>query len=359
MRFGGGNSGRRGGKQWNNGGAGRGGNRNNNFNNNNNTSNDNNNQNSKPSSNTGLTCFKCGGAGHKAFSCKKKWCDFCSKPGHNESVCRKKNSQAKMANDSQQQQAVHSFQFMAGESAGTGNNYSFSECYNLWTVLNAVIILGILFLGTLIFGPAIAAIGVDATSTNCYFVKSKMGKGGSMLVDSGASSHIITDESRFCSIDKDFKPQNHFVELADGTKHNKFALKRGSIEISLQEKTGKIDRMMLHHVLYIPTFPMDIFSVPAATENEAEVLFRKQSSELTLKNGSKFEVKKRQNLFFLDNVFSVSTQEVVNAVSDKSKMARKADLYLWHRIMGHCNKDDVIRLENIVDGMIVKKKDEF
>ena len=121
------------------------------------------------------------------------------------------------------------------------HRYSFANCYNLWTVLNAIFVLGILFLGTMILGPAIAAFGVDAKQVSkCYFAKSKMGNGGSMLVDSGASSHIIFDESRFCSIDKDFKPQNHFVELADGTKHNEFALKRRSVEISLRDKSGKI-----------------------------------------------------------------------------------------------------------------------
>ena len=315
--YGGGN--RNGGKQWNsNGGAGAGGggNRNNRYNNNNsNNTNNSSTDNNRSNNNSGLICYKCRGAGHKAANCNKnKWCGVCNKSSHNESECRKKNSQAKMANENSQ--AGHSFQFMAGES--TGNSYSFSDYFNPWTVLNTILILGMLLLGTLILGPAIATFGAEAKEiSNCCFAKSKVGKGRSMLVDSGASSHIVTDDSRFCSIDIDFKPQNHFVELADGTKHNEFALKRGTIEVGLEDKSGKTVKMKLHHVLYIPTFPMDIFSVPAAIENEAEVVFRKQSSELTLKNGNKFDVKKRQNLFFIDNVFSVSSQEVVaSAVSD-------------------------------------------
>ena len=45
---------------------------------------------------------------------------------------------------------------------------------------------------------------------------------------------------------------------------------------------------------------------------------------------------------------------VASAVFDKGKVKRKSDLYSGHRIMGHCNKDDVIRLESIVDGMVIE-----
>ena len=99
--------------------------------------------------------------------------------------------------------------------------------------------------------------------------------------------------------------------------------------------------------------------MPAAIENGAEVVFRKGSSELTLNNGTKFSVHKRQNLFFLDNVSSVTSKQSVNVVLDKGDAKRKANLYLWHRIMGHCNEDDVMRLENVVDGMAIEKKDKF
>ena len=82
--------------------------------------------------------------------------------------------------------------------------------------------------------------------------------GTSMLVDSRTSSHIVIDESGFCSIDENL---NHKTILlsSHGTKHNEFALKRGIVEVCLKNKSGETDTMKLHGVLYIPTFLMDIF----------------------------------------------------------------------------------------------------
>ena len=147
------------------------------------------------------------------------------------------------------------------ESTSGNGHCDKGECtsYTFWDVLSAIMILAVLLTGIMILGPC-SVVGVDAAEliSKCYVVKSKMGNGrfdGSMLVDSGASSHIIIDESRFCYIDKDFKPQNHFVELADGTKHNEFAMKRGHVMISLEDKLGNTVQMKLHDVLFIPTFP--------------------------------------------------------------------------------------------------------
>ena len=169
----------------------------------------------------------------------------------------------------------------------------------------------------------------------------------SLLVDTGATAHIFRDESKFSSFDPTFTPEDHYVELADGTKHNEFALKRGDVRVTLRDKLGNRVAQTLKKALHIPTFPTDIFSVSSAVEDDAAVVFRKEESELILKNGTRFEVKKRNKLFFLENV-EISK---VNAVGIPKVPTRKADMYLWHRILGHCNSDDVKKLEGIVDGM--------
>ena len=45
------------------------------------------------------------------------------------------------------------------------------------------------------------------------------------MVDTGATSHIIKDIERFKNFDDSFQPDNHFIELADGTKMNGVTLK--------------------------------------------------------------------------------------------------------------------------------------
>ena len=41
-----------------------------------------------------------------------------------------------------------------------------------------------------------------------------------IIVDKGGTSHIIKDIERFKYFDDSFQPDNHFIELVDGTKTN-------------------------------------------------------------------------------------------------------------------------------------------
>ena len=59
------------------------------------------------------------------------------------------------------------------------------------------------------------------------------------MVDTGATSHIIKDIERFKNFDDSFQPDNHFIELADGSKMNGVTLKPGDTEISLVNANGK------------------------------------------------------------------------------------------------------------------------
>ena len=61
------------------------------------------------------------------------------------------------------------------------------------------------------------------TGTN----ESKVGKPNLLLVDCGATSHIITDKSKFTRFDSTLDPSKHYIELANGAKANNVALMRG------------------------------------------------------------------------------------------------------------------------------------
>ena len=47
------------------------------------------------------------------------------------------------------------------------------------------------------------------------------------LVDCGASTHIICDESMFENFNKNFNPSNHYLVLADSSKSNKLIKGKG------------------------------------------------------------------------------------------------------------------------------------
>ena len=55
-----------------------------------------------------------------------------------------------------------------------------------------------------------------------------------ILVDTGATYHVVNYDSGFISVDEHFNPENHYIELANGSKTCNLALKKGTVEISWQ-----------------------------------------------------------------------------------------------------------------------------
>ncbi len=160
-----------------------------------------------------------------------------------------------------------------------------------------------------------------------------------MLVDCGATTHIINDITKFTSLEERFNPNEHFIELADGSRNNNIALKKGTAEISLQDMSGKCHQVIVENCLYIPSYKENIFSVQAATGKGASVEFSNNSAFLSAQNGTKFEIKKKDRLYYFK----------------KCKIVQKAshNLEEWHKIFGHCNTQDILTLPTVVDGMSI------
>ena len=119
------------------------------------------------------------------------------------------------------------------------------------------------------------------------------------MIDTGATSHIIKDIERFKNVDDAFQHDNHFIELADGTKTNWVALKRGDAEICLVNANGNKESVTLKGALFIPSYPQDIFSVMSASPNGAAITFKKNKKELIHKNGTKFNIFVHNRLYYL------------------------------------------------------------
>ena len=123
------------------------------------------------------------------------------------------------------------------------------------------------------------------------------------------------------------------------------AIKRGTVKITLIDNVGKFHDSILQNTLYIPTYSQNIFSVEAATRQGVCINIYPNCAGRVTKNCTKFNILKRDTLYYLNNVITY-----VNRV---------CDLEQWHYIMGHCNKNDLLRLEKVVDGMEIKNKCDF
>ncbi|RXN12697.1 Retrovirus-related Pol poly from transposon TNT 1-94 [Labeo rohita] len=155
-----------------------------------------------------------------------------------------------------------------------------------------------------------------------------------LMVDSGATKHTVTDIGMFEEFDSSFKPQSHILELADGERASGIAMKKGTAKVRLRDSKGCIVDMMLMEALYVPSFSQDIFSVKAAIAHGATVIFKEGQNRLIHKN---------DRLFYLSTV----TNEI-----DECNVCY--DLQTWHEILGHCNYDDVLKLESVTDGMKIR-----
>ena len=164
------------------------------------------------SSSNKVTCYTCGIAGHKSNECyrnqnkEKKWCGFCKSKTHAEKACQKKgDDKVKRTSDDN-----HTYAFKIEDNEGKFHLHVDKQSY---------------------------------------------------LVDCGATSHIVNEDKDFTSIDNSFKPEEHFIELANGTRSNNIAMKRGNVAICLHDEDGNAVRRTLENTLFIPSYPQCIFSV--------------------------------------------------------------------------------------------------
>ncbi|XP_068201778.1 uncharacterized protein [Palaemon carinicauda] len=198
-------------------------------------------------------CYKCGETGHFFSNCinkpKGRWCLNCQNSTHDTNTYRRQGK------SSGYNERINSL--VNEETTGDHHSFIFKVCSNMKMVASS--------------------------------------KPDMLLVDCGATTHILTDESRFTRFDETFKPERHLIELADGTRCRNVAVKRGDAMIKMIDSDGRHCNVKLKNTLLIPTYPQNIFSVQAATEKGAQVIFYPESAELIDKSDIKFYIEKCGN----------------------------------------------------------------
>ena len=220
-------------------------------------------------------------------------CDFCSKSGHVESVCFAK----KNARSDSTQASANAYQ----------STYTFTvDLSHANTITNA-----------------------DAVE-------------GKLLVDCGATCHIVNNADNFVSFDSSFDPSKHYIQLADGRRSNELATAKGIAEFHLLDSNQNPQKIQLTNALLAPKFPISLFSVRAATDSGAEISFTKDTASLTSDNAA-FSIIRQGQLYFLPTCGNNS---------DSTMTVRT--LGQWHEALGHMNHDDILRLQHATRRMTVR-----
>ena len=227
-----------------------------------------------------IQCLSCGKAGHKSKECRSKHrlkCQYCGKQGHAENVCfGKKKSSALVSS--------------------TPSDFSFVTTY--------------------------------ANTANR--------QNNRLLVDCGATCHIINDEKYSISYDSTFEPEKHFIEVADGRRSNKLAKAKGNAKFTIVDSNGLPQSITLKNAFLAPEFPTSLFSVRAATDNGASIVFTQEAAKL-IAGKATFELERCGKLYFLP---SVDTTACITKTLEE-----------WHIPLGRMNYDDRINLESASKGM--------
>ena len=88
----------------------------------------------------------------------------------------------------------------------------------------------------------------------------------------------------------------------------------------------------------------------AATSNGAELKFQRGHNELVYKDGTTFATEEHGQLYYLNTV------EQYDNTSDKVSVSHY--VHTWHEILGHCNFEDVIKSQGVVDGMNISSSSD-
>ena len=248
-------------------------------------------------------CYNCGIRGHFQADCKepkrnnnnsnnssrKKWCNLCKNKTHNTDDCRKRSNV---------------------------NNVKTNDDGNRDYTMK---------------------INIDLNSEHICSSKSNVCK---ILVDTGASSHIITDINKFIRKDDNFEPERHVIELADGSRHRGLVRAKGDATCEILDSDGTKCNVTLNNALCIPSYHQDILSVDSATGQGCGVQFHPNTAFITTSNGTRFDINKEGKLYYLNTIKTCNSQSLLN----------------WHKTLGHCNTRDILKLEEVVDGMKIGSK---
>ena len=82
-----------------------------------------------------------------------------------------------------------------------------------------------------------------------------------LLVDTGASAHLLCTKANFMSFEEGFDPAVTYLELADGSRHANLIQGRGPACIPLRDTEGTQRQILLKHALFAPTFKRNILSL--------------------------------------------------------------------------------------------------
>ena len=155
-------------------------------------------------------------------------------------------------------------------------------------------------------------------------------KGKSWIVDSGCSSHMVSSEVGLTNI------RYAAGEVVVANKEKMASTGIGSLEATTTGADGKRIRVTLNDVLVVPQLGQNLLSVRKITQNGGSVRFGNHGGMLEV-NGLHIPINQNGPLYELDLHVETAARGLETAYA-------ALDRDLWHRRLGHRNRDDLNKL---------------
>lgn len=149
----------------------------------------------------------------------------------------------------------------------------------------------------------------------------------SFIVDSGCTDHIVTCREAFDRIE----PST--CAVVKNPNGSEAAIKgRGDVRVNL-EADGELVEVVLKNVLYVPEYNVNLLSVMSASQRGSTFVFD-SNPRIVLPDGTNVKMRETDKLYHLRVSFLGKPARCAYVSRDK-------DYWLWHRRLGHVNKQDL------------------
>ncbi|KAG5461072.1 MAG: ribonuclease H-like domain-containing protein [Olpidium bornovanus] len=159
-------------------------------------------------------------------------------------------------------------------------------------------------------------------------------KSTAFTMDSGATRHLIPNIKWFW----DTKPSDKKVWTA--SKNNKSVTAEGTVEV----RTTNANSLLLQDAMHTPTFRMPLFSIPVATYNGLDVLFKADGRAYVTHNGTIVATAIRNDR---DRLFYLDASPATNDNDDGAMAAHeeRGEYKKWHARLGHLEETNLRLLQ--------------
>lgn len=164
-------------------------------------------------------------------------------------------------------------------------------------------------------------------------------------LDSGCSNSMTHDRSKLVS----YRPEKRSMKISVANGEKLLVKGRGNAE----PQVGENEKLILENVLHVPDLSMNLISVSDLTKKNCSINFDKEGC--TIQNKNRIIASCQE----VDGIYELTEKKnnVVNVTLSNQNGQNVNITNIWHKRLGHLNRNYMAEMQKIVTGMEFKSSD--